>query len=946
MANAGRANAGKANAGPAAAGTAPAPGKALVIVESPTKARTLTKFLPSGYVVESSIGHIRDLPESAAEIPPAVKGEPWARLGVDIEHGFKPLYVVPNDKKAQVAKLKALLKDADSLYLATDEDREGESISWHLREVLKPKVPTRRMVFHEITKDAILGALSATREIDERLVSAQETRRLLDRLYGYEVSPLLWRKIAPRLSAGRVQSVAVRIVVERERERMAFRSGSYWDLKAVFTAPNGAAVESALISVDGKRLVSGKDFDPATGEPAADKGHLVHLDQAAAAALRERLAAASFAVSKVEQRPYTSQPPPPFTTSTLQQEANRKLGLSSRDTMRVAQGLYERGFITYMRTDSTTLSEQALNAARKDIASRYGDAFLPPEPRVYRSTVRNAQEAHEAIRPAGDAFRSPDSLRGEVEERELKLYDLIWKRTMASQMPNARGQHTLVQASGGGAVFQAGGKTIEFPGYLRAYVEGSDDPDAELGDQERILPPLAVGDPLAVREIQAAQHFTQPPPRYSEASLIQQLERQGIGRPSTYASIIATILGRDYVLRRGNQLVPTFTAFAVVQLLEQYFTRLVDLGFTARMEDALDAISRGEGQSEPYLREFYFGAPASAGLKELLKADIDPRRACTLALGTDSAGRPISVRIGRYGPYLERDTERVPIPAGTAPDELTLEAAERLLARGNAPVTLGSDPASGKPVYLKAGRFGPYVQLGDAPPQPEKPARRKKGAQPDRPKMKSLLPGQTPETVTLEDALKLLSLPRPVGTDPATGESIAADLGRFGPYIKRGEEYRSLPTPDSVFTVTQAEALELLAQPKRFRRGQPQPIREVGKHPESGVPIRLMNGRYGPYVTDGETNASLPRGDDPAQLTLERALDLLAARKAAGPAARRPARRAARAPQAAGAARKPRASSSGRSRPAGAAHPRAGAAPQSAEKQKPALRKKGQRAAF
>ncbi len=906
--------------------------KALVIVESPTKARTLAKFLPKTYVVESSIGHIRDLPQSAAEIPEAVKDQAWARLGVDIANGFRPLYVIPDDKKKQVHKLKALLKGADSLYLATDEDREGESISWHLREVLKPKVPVKRMVFHEITKEAILAALTATRDIDARLVSAQETRRLLDRLYGYEVSPLLWRKIAPKLSAGRVQSVAVRIIVNRERERMAFRVARYWDLSAAFAAPGGSPFEAGLITVDGKRLVTGKDFDPATGKPLPDKAHLLHLDEPAAAKLKDKIAAAAFAVSSVEQKPYQSAPPAPFTTSTLQQEANRKLRLSSRDTMRVAQGLYERGYITYMRTDSTILSDQALQAARKDIAARYGEAYLPSEARVYKSTVRNAQEAHEAIRPAGDTFRAPESLKGELEDHELKLYDMIWKRTVASQMPNARGMRTVLQVSGAGAVFQATGQTIEFPGYLRTYVEGSDDPEAELGDQERILPDLPLAQKLDCKGIKTVEHVTQPPARFSEASLIKELERQGIGRPSTYASIIATIVGRDYVLRRGSQLVPSFTAFAVVQLLEQHFARLVDTGFTAHMEDALDGISRGEGESQPYLREFYFGAPQQPGLQELLKAEIDPRQACTIPLGPDEQGRPIAVRIGRYGPYLERGEERAAIPVGTAPDELTLPVAAQLLARGNAPETLGTDPATGKPVYLKAGRFGPYVQLGDAPePAPQAKGKRAKKLDPaTRPKMKSLLPGQTPENLTLDQALQLLSLPRPVGTDPANGEPIVADLGRFGPYVKRGEEYRSLPTPESVFAVTQDEALALLAQPKRFRRG-PQPLREVGKHPESGASIQLMSGRFGPDVTDGEINASLQRGTDPAHLTLEEALALLEARRAAGPVApRRGAkqRRAKAAPAAAKRAATPAAKAAKAPKPARAsARKTRGAAP-------------------
>jgi DNA topoisomerase-1 len=860
--------------------------KSLVIVESPTKARTLARFLSDDYVVESSIGHIRDLPESATEIPEAVKGQPWARLGIDVEHDFKPLYVIPEDKRKQVTKLKALLKNADTVYLATDEDREGESISWHLREVLDPKVPVKRMVFHEITREAIHEALKAPRDIDERLVTAQETRRVLDRLYGYEVSPVLWRKIAPKLSAGRVQSVAVRLIVNRERERMAFRAARFWDLTGTFSAA-AADFQAELISVDGKRLVSGKDFDPGTGKPLAEKGHLAHLDEAAVRALQGQLGAARWTVAKVERRPFTQTPPAPFTTSTLQQEANRKFSWGTRDTMRTAQALYERGYITYMRTDATTLSEQALGAARRQIVQRYGQDYLPPEPRLYRSTVKNAQEAHEAIRPAGDDFRLPEDLRGELDERELRLYDMIWKRTMASQMPNARGQRILVQvegrAGGTAALFQASGKTIEFPGFLRAYVEGSDDPDAELEDQERLLPPLAEGQTLSCRALAPLEHTTQPPARFSEAALIKELEKEGIGRPSTYASIIDTIIRREYVSKKGSALVPSFTAFAVVKLLEQYFGHLVDVAFTARMEDALDSISRGEGESLPYLKEFYFGSGALPGLHKLIQAEIDPREACTLRLGEDFQKREITVRIGQYGPYLERNSERASIPANLTPDELTGERAEGLLLRGNTPDVLGTDPAGGKTVYLKAGRFGPYVQLGEAPePAPKEKGRKKKDDAP-RPKMKSLLPGQTPETLTLADALRLLSLPRTVGTDPATGEPILADLGRFGPYLRMGKESRSLPSADAIFTLTEAEALALLATPKSYRRGQTAPLRELGKHPDGGATILLMKGRFGPYVTDGETNASLPRGADPTALTLEQAVTLLRERAAAAP---------------------------------------------------------------
>jgi DNA topoisomerase-1 len=852
-------------------------GKALVIVESPTKAKTLAKFLSRDYIVESSIGHIRDLPESASEIPAAIKKEPWARLAIDVEHGFKPVYVIPAKKKEQVNKLKSLLKHVDTLYLATDEDREGESISWHLKEVLKPKVPVKRMVFHEITREAIQEALKQPRDIDGRLVTAQETRRVLDRLYGYEISPVLWRKIASGLSAGRVQSVAVRLVVNRERQRRAFKSAAFWDLTGTFAAQGGMPFQAELVAVDGGRLVTGKDFDPATGQRLPDKAHLAHLDAPAAQALKERLANAAWTVAKVERRPYTQSPPAPFTTSTLQQEANRKLGMSSANTMRTAQALYERGYITYMRTDSTTLSDQAIRAARRQIGERYGAEYVPAEPRVYRGTVRNAQEAHEAIRPAGESFRLPDSLRGELEERELRLYDMIWKRTVASQMPNATGQRILVQVEGraGGtiATFQATGKTIEFPGFLRAYVEGSDDPEADLGDQERLLPPMAEGQALSCAGLEPVEHITQPPARYSEASLIKELEKEGIGRPSTYASIIDTIIRRDYVFKKGSALVPSFTAFAVVQLMEQYFTHLVDVAFTARMEDALDGISRGEAEPATYLRDFYFGAPSLPGLHKLIQAEIDPRQACTLPLGPDFQSRNITVRVGKFGPYLERGGERASIPAGMAPDELTVEVAEALLAKGNQPGILGQDPATGKTVYVKVGRFGPYVQLGE---------------QGEEPRMKSLLPGQNPETLTLEQALQLLSLPRQVGIDPASGEPILADLGRFGPYLRKGGDSRSLPSPESLFTVTLEEALEIFAKPKSFRRGQPTILREVGKHPVTGAAVNLLSGRYGPYVSDGETNASIPRGTPPEDITLDQALGLLEERAAAAP--RRPVR--------------------------------------------------------
>ena len=844
--------------------------KSLVIVESPAKARTIARFLGSDYIVDSSIGHIRDLPRSAEEIPAAYKKEPWARLGIDVAGGFKPLYVVPKEKREQVAKLKALMKDADAVLLATDEDREGESISWHLKEVLQPRVPIRRLVFHEITDKAIREAVRTPRDIEQRLVQAQETRRILDRLFGYEVSPVLWKKIAKGLSAGRVQSVAVRMIVERERARMRFHKAEYWDLLGEFGPEGQGAFTAELVTVGGRRLAVGKDFDELTGRLKGGANPPLHLAQADAEALRTRLADESWRVAKMERRPFTQQPPPPFITSTLQQEANRKLRFGSQRTMKAAQGLYEQGYITYMRTDSTTLSDQALQAARNQIRERYGAENLPDAPRIYRAKVRNAQEAHEAIRPAGEAFRLPESVRGELDDDLFRLYEMIWKRTVASQMLPARGQRVTLQVQAADAVFQATGKVIEFPGFLRAYVEGSDDPEAELGDQEKILPELKAGDPVTCRGLNAQQHFTQPPARFSEASLIKELEKEGVGRPSTYASIINTIIERNYVSRKAMALVPTFTAFAVVQLLERYFAHLVDLGFTARMEETLDAISRGERESLPYLKEFYFGTDTVEGLTRLLEADIDARAVSTIPLLEDAQGRAINVRVGRFGPFLERDGETASIPPDTTPDELTLEMAEALLAGSKEPHVLGTDPDSGRPVYLKTGRFGPYVQLGD---------REEGGA---KPKMKSLAAGQVPAKVTLEDALQLLSLPRDIGPDPKTGEPIVVDLGRYGPYARRGSDNRSLPSADWLFSATPAQVSALFDQPKGPRRGQATVLRTVGEHPETAAPINLMDGRYGPYVTDGELNASLHRTQDPAELTLEQAVALLRERAEKG----------------------------------------------------------------
>jgi len=858
-------------------------GKSLVIVESPTKAKTIAGFLPKGFMVESSLGHIRDLPPSAKEIPAEVKKEEWGRLGIDVQNDFKPVYVIPSKKKQQVAKLKGLLKEATTLYLATDEDREGESISWHLLEVLKPKVPRKRLVFHEITREAIEKALENPRDIDERLVEAQETRRIVDRLYGYEISPVLWKKIAPRLSAGRVQSVAVRIIVERERQRQRFVRSTYWDILGLFRTREGADLPAALVSLDGKRVASGDDFDKATGklkDTFTDGRAPVLVTEAMARDLAGRLRSDEWSVVKVERKPFVWKPPAPFTTSTLQQEANRKFRLTSRDTMRAAQRLYENGLITYMRTDSTTLSESAVRSARDLIGRRYGEKFLSPEPRQYATKVKNAQEAHEAIRPSGD-FQLPEELRGEVSEIERKVYELIWMRMMACQMADARGHHLVVEVANKGgekreiAVFRANGKAIEFPGYLRAYVEGADDPDQELADKETLLPDVSTGDPMDCSKLEPKTHTTSPPPRYTEASLVKELEANGIGRPSTYATIIDTILQREYVVKEGNSLVPTFMAFAVVGLLEKNFEELVDIEFTARMENELDAISLGEEKQLPYLKSFYFGRDGKPGLKPLVEKDIDARESCTLPLGKDSEGRAVNVRIGRYGPYLERDEERTSIPAGIAPDELTLEKAVDLLEKGaGGPRKLGVEPSSGKEIFVKVGRFGPYVQLGEAAGNGEKP------------RMKSLLPGMDPETVGLEDALKLLALPRSLGVDPETGVEVFADFGRYGPYVKRGDDTRSLPKDANIFDVTLERAIQSLKEEKKgpsWRSRGPTVLRELGVSTVTGAPVKLLAGRYGPYVTDGTTNASIPRDAKPEEVTLEQAIELLRARAAAGP---------------------------------------------------------------
>jgi DNA topoisomerase I len=857
-------------------------GNSLVIVESPAKARTISKFLGRGFTVEASIGHVRDLPQGAKQVPAEFKGEPWAHLGVNVDHDFDPVYIIPPGKTAQVRKLKALLKDAKDLYLATDEDREGEAISWHLHELLKPKVPVHRLVFHEITKEAIQEALEHPRSIDNDLVRAQEARRIIDRLYGYEVSPLLWRKVRPKLSAGRVQSVAVRLIVERERLRMAFRAATYWDLLGTFAKATDEQFSAELISVDSCRIPAGKDFDPSTGQ-LKDSGLLL-LDEPGAEALKARLEAAEFRVASLDEKPFTSKPSPPFTTSTLQQDANRKLGFTAKRTMQVAQSLYETGHITYMRTDSTTLAKVAVAAARELVDSQYGGEFLSPQERVYQTKVKNAQEAHEAIRPAGHPFAFPEELRGELNQDEFRLYDLIWKRTVASQMADAQGRRTTVAIEGGGAVFQVGGKTIDFAGYLRAYVEGSDDPQGDLSEQDTVLPNVAVGEKLACRELETKSHTTQPPARFSEASLTRSLEEMGIGRPSTYASIIDTILAREYVFKKGNALVPTWVAFSVAQLLSEHLPNLVDYKFTAQMEDDLDAISRGESGHLDYLRGFYFGN-GKPGLKKLLQnkvEEIDARDIGRIRIGQPEGGEPIFVRVGRYGPFLEQGDRRGSLQEDTPPDEMTVERALEILEQAaQSEEPLGHCGETGKPVYLKVGRFGPYVQRGN--PEDE-----------EKPKNASLLKGMRPEDVTLEVALKLLQLPRDLGPHPQSGLPIVAYNGRFGPYVKSGEETRSLPAGLSPIDVTIEQAVELLAQPKAARRGfgaPREPLKVFDESPVTSSKIQLLEGRYGLYLNDGVTNASLPKGMSPDELTREQALELLAARAALGPPKKKAGRR-------------------------------------------------------
>ena len=862
----------------------------LVIVESPAKARTIGGYLGDGFVVESSIGHIRDLPNNAADTPAKIKDKPWGRLAIDVEHDFEPYYVVPRDKKSHISKLKSLLKDADELYLATDGDREGEAIAWHLLDELKPKnIPVHRMVFHEITKAAIQAAAAEPRELDMDLVEAQETRRTLDRLYGYEVSPVLWRKVMSGLSAGRVQSVATRLVVDREKERMAFKVASYWDIEGTFDA--GADHDSRMFpaklhSVDGTRVASGSNFgdDGQLKVGRSGKADVVHLDRQRAEALVAALEQTAFDVRSVESKPYKRSPYAPFRTTTLQQEASRKLGMSSSVTMSVAQRLYENGFITYMRTDSTTLSGSAIGAARAQVSELYGDEYLPDSPRVYASKVKNAQEAHEAIRPAGDHFRTPaqTGLKGD----QFRLYELIWMRTVASQMRDAVGQTVSVRlggaaASGEDVVFSASGRVITFHGFLKAYVEGTDD-GGRKDDAETRLPALSEGDAVSAASLEANGHETKPPARYTEATLIKELEDREIGRPSTYASIITTILNRGYVYKKGTALVPAWIAFSVTRLLQEHFSRLIDYDFTAGLEDVLDEIARGAKDRVSELNEFYYGSDQLAGVKPLVDGlgDIDARDLATFPVGSEEDG--IHLRVGKYGPYLEGPgddgtafAKRANVPDDLPPDELTVAKAKELLANpAGEEIDLGVHPETGLQVVAKNGRFGPYVTelLPEDAPKKEKP------------RTGSLFKSMSLDTVTLDDAVKLLSLPRVVGADEA-GEEITAQNGRYGPYLKKGTDSRSLSTEDQIFSITLDEALKIYSQPKqRGRAAAAPPLKELGNDPVSGQPVVVKAGRFGEYVTDGEYNATLRKDDSVEEITLERAAELLAERRAKGPA--------------------------------------------------------------
>ncbi|MGI6401005.1 MAG: type I DNA topoisomerase [Thermoguttaceae bacterium] len=875
-----------------------ADGSTLVIVESPAKARTIEKYLGPGYFVEASVGHVRDLPKKKKELPAKYHKEPWADYAVNVNDDFKPVYVVPPEKAKQVAKLKKDLRNASALYLATDEDREGEAISWHLLETLKPKVPFKRLVFNEITKSAITKALDNTRDLNMNLVKAQEARRVIDRFVGYGCSPILWRKIGGGKSAGRVQSVAVRLIVERERERMAFHSADFWDILGDFSAANSKPFQALLTSVDGRLIPSGKNFDPSTGLLKTPKKFAL-LDEKSSNELVERLLKSDAVVESIKEKPYTSRPYPPFTTSLLQQDANRKLGFTAKRTMGVAQSLYENGYITYMRTDSTSLSMEAINAARSLVLEHYGDAYLPAKPRLYRTKVKNAQEAHEAIRPAGTRFRLPQELRSKLSFDEFRLYDLIWKRTVASQMADSKGKNKTVVIAIADTKFQTSGKTIEFDGYLRAYVEGTDDPEANHANKESILPDVKEGDALKIEGLTPQKHTTQPSPRYSEASLTKTLEEMGIGRPSTYASIIDVIQVREYAFKKGSALVPTWTAFAVCNLLETHFPELVDYRFTADMENALDEISNGKRDEVAYLRAFYFGdvddhsknkeqdefpfpetfAPGLQKQLDSKKTEIDAHEICQFYIGTPdkedgTEDAPIYLRVGRYGPYLEYGEVRANIPEDLPPDELTLDVALKFIrAAENSNRPIGYCPETGKAVYLKHGQYGWYVQ-------------REALEEGEKPKNVSLIKDMSESDVTLEVALELLKFPKTLGVDPATDEPVVACNGRFGPYVKRGKETRSLSASQSLLTLTLDEAIDLLAQEKKTGRSRSsrksEPLKTFGISTTTNQEIKLLDGFYGPYVTDGKTNASLPKGVTPDEITSEKALELLAAKMARG----------------------------------------------------------------
>ena len=884
--------------------------KPLVIVESPAKARTLARFLGNGFQVEASFGHVRDLPEKASEVPAEIRQKSWGRMAVDVDGDYTPYYVIPSDKKRQVQALKAAVKQASELLLATDPDREGESISWHLREVLKPRIPVRRIVFHEITEGAVREAVAGAHDLDENLVKAQECRRILDRLYGYTLSPVLWKKVGTGLSAGRVQSVAVRLVVEREEARRAFRASRFWDLEARISA-SGREFAATLVRVGDKRLATGKDFDAATGALASRNARV--LDEAEARSLGGTLVRnLPWRVTSVEARPGSERPAPPFTTSTLSQEASRKLGFSTERTMQVAQRLFQglevgggeiEGLITYHRTDSTTLSEKALGESARVIREMFGDEYYTG-PRRYETHVKNAQEAHEAIRPT-DFRLAPRDLEGVLESDELRLYELVWKRTMASQMPDARVLKTAVEITGEGrdgepCVFTASGKAIEFAGFRRAYVEGSDDPESELADQESILPAMKEGDrvvapgaaadrALVLAGLDPKGHETQPPARYTEAALIKELEQAGIGRPSTYATTIATIERRGYVFRQGKALVPSFSAFAVTNLLRDHFGDYVDVGFTAEMEEDLDQISNGERDPLAFIRAFYReGEGGHPGLEPMVARAEPNIEYPAIDIGADPGTRePLRVRVGRYGPFVQRGEggpgNTATLPRHLPPADLTIEKALALLkAKAEGPKDLGADPATGLKVYVQHGRFGYYVQLGENPP-------RTKGKSPEKPKRASIPAGPNAAAITLDEALRLLSLPRTLGLHPADGADVVASNGRYGPYVKHGDEFRSLEESDDVYTVTLERALELLQAPKKSRRRTATRtiLRTLGPHPQTGAEVKLMEGRYGPYVTDGHLNASVPNGTDPASITLEGAVALLKARAEAGPSKRR-----------------------------------------------------------